>query len=111
MLSQTRAAVLASIDSQSIDPLGVSGGPGVELVPEMTVARHSPDGVVGSSPLWKEGMETAKDLRAPVAYSDGCAERYGTCQDESSILRRYQILQNLAEEHSRYKKLSDYSVL
>ena len=63
MLSQTRAAVLASIDSQSIDPLGVSGGPGVELVPEMTVARHSPDGVVGSSPLWKEGMETAKDLR------------------------------------------------
>ena len=104
MLSQTRAAVLASIDSQNIDPLGVSG-PGVELVREMTVTLHSPDGVVGGSPLSREGMETAKDLRAPVAYSDGCAERYGIC------LRKYQILQNLAEEHSRYKKLSHHSVL
>ena len=55
MLSQTRAAVLAIIDQ-----LGVSGGPGVEEVPEMTVTHHRPNGVVCVAPLscgqWREGM-------------------------------------------------------
>ena len=52
MLSQTRAAALASID-----PLGVSGGPGVELVPELTVTLHSPDWVVGVAPSLSDNGE------------------------------------------------------
>ena len=81
----------------------------------MLVTRHSPDRVVGGSPLWREGMETAKDLRNILRWmcreNEPAKDLMRKSQMDVQMNQEYQILQYLAEEYSRYKKLSNYSDL